>query len=367
MVLNSKRWADGLTISSAIISGLVGVEGLVSVFSEEEPSLGLRIVATLLSFIALVLLSINNTWKPTETGSSALSSQVKLLSIQRGLTLQLALRPSERNQGEDYMRAVLDDYEGTLLSAPTKYKSIVKEAEKRYNTTFDETVSAVAPRASATWSFGRSNLGSSVRRRRSPPDEEEEYMASPTSLRDELQYACRSRRSEACVIAGGDVWGARQYRPIGDESSPRRADVAPLRHSWSVSDLSARVRARSRSLTEIDRAREEDRSRSDTELTEIDRAREEDHSRSDTELTEIDRARSGERSNARGRAPERTYDYARASERAGARYMLAAHAPSPEVGAEQLSTHGAGLSDAGIAMLLNSISEGALMGSLNED
>ena len=132
MVVSSKRWGDAFTISSGIISGIVGVEGLITIFGTGEVELWLQIMMTILSFFSMVLLTINNTWKPTETGAAALSAQVKFQSIQRNITLQLALEVIARNKGEDYVRSMLDEYESADLAAPTKFPGVVRRADIRF-------------------------------------------------------------------------------------------------------------------------------------------------------------------------------------------------------------------------------------------
>lgn len=132
MIAKAKWWDNFLIIISAAISGLVGVEGLVVVFSDAEPPLWLEILATTLSFIAGIILTLANTWKPSEVAANALTTRVKLLAIKHKIDLVLSIAPRDRPLGEDFVRDVTSEFESACLSAPVPYSDIVKRAKKRF-------------------------------------------------------------------------------------------------------------------------------------------------------------------------------------------------------------------------------------------
>lgn len=133
----AKVWGDALTIASAVLSGLVGVEGLVTILDDDTPPLWVRVLTFCFSVISVVLLSINSTWKPGVVGGMALSTQVKLLGIHRGVKLQLALPRANRPPAIEYVQDILNEYERVVLGAPTIYSRALRRAEKRYGTRFD--------------------------------------------------------------------------------------------------------------------------------------------------------------------------------------------------------------------------------------
>jgi hypothetical protein len=182
MVTNAKGWADRLTIASGIITGLISLEGIANISAEENPALWLRTVVFILSLVATVLLAVNNTWKPAEVSADALSAQVKMLSIQRVTTLQLALHPSQRPPGDEYMKTVLDDYAAAMLGAPVAYPKIVRRAEARSGIDLNE-VRLRLPRHTRASGFRRSleraepdSTPSDLQRRKTVADRADTYM-----------------------------------------------------------------------------------------------------------------------------------------------------------------------------------------------
>jgi len=136
MAVHAKKWSNILAIISGVLTGIIGVEGLFSLLEECGDGLGIRITMTVLSFLALITLTIFGVWAPDEAVSDALRAEVKLLGIQRSVSLQLALKSTRRQKGEKFMRAVLADHEAALLAAPTPFDSIIRQAEKRYGSRF---------------------------------------------------------------------------------------------------------------------------------------------------------------------------------------------------------------------------------------
>lgn len=137
MVLTAQKWSDWLVTVPAIITGAVGVEGVVTTSDGETP-LWLGVIATIFAFTAASMLAVNNVWKPGEVSAKALKTQVQLLNIKRRLWLQMVLSSSEREKGKEFMEKVFDDYDSAMLGAPVPYESVLRKGEWKYGARLQE-------------------------------------------------------------------------------------------------------------------------------------------------------------------------------------------------------------------------------------
>lgn len=136
MAISGKRWGNILLIISGLMSGVVGVEGLVLLIGDHDPGLSTRITITILSIIGLIAVTMNGVWSPIETGASASQTEIKLLGVQRSIHLQLALHVRRRQKGDKFMKSVIEDHHAALLGAPIPTSDALQATEKRYGSQF---------------------------------------------------------------------------------------------------------------------------------------------------------------------------------------------------------------------------------------
>jgi hypothetical protein len=132
MAAHHKRWGDAITIASGVLTGMVGVESLVDVFGESRAPLALRAVAMALSFLALVLITLDKAWQPKEAGFAAQVAQCKLLGVRQRIEYQLALEPAERQDARVFVRDVMSDMEALVMAAPPVGAAIRRRASARF-------------------------------------------------------------------------------------------------------------------------------------------------------------------------------------------------------------------------------------------
>ena len=132
MVSKAKRWDNAFLIVPAIITSVVGVEGLLSLFTNGCPPRWVEIVAMVLNFLAAIILALSGTWKPGEVSADSLATRVRLLSIKSRIDIALAMEPRDRPPGENFARAVVSDFETATLSAPVPYAVVEREARRRF-------------------------------------------------------------------------------------------------------------------------------------------------------------------------------------------------------------------------------------------
>jgi hypothetical protein len=117
IVMNAKRSEKAMIIIIAILSGLLGTEGLITIF--EYGVEWYRVATAVTGYVVMVLSIVNSTWDFGATSSEGLVAQIDFSRIDRSITYQLALHPKDRLDARDFVNNMLGEIDKLTQNAPT--------------------------------------------------------------------------------------------------------------------------------------------------------------------------------------------------------------------------------------------------------
>lgn len=121
MVVRAKKWGGVLSSVAGVLGGLVGTEGLVSAFASDSgapPWVG--VATAVVGYLIVVALTLDKkTWRLDDVRAESLAAQVSFAQLSRGVMLQLALAPSDRQDAGEFVKGILNEIETMKLSSPT--------------------------------------------------------------------------------------------------------------------------------------------------------------------------------------------------------------------------------------------------------
>lgn len=132
MVATAKRWSNALNILAGVLGALLGTSGLVSIFTDRQRALWLKILEAIVGYLIMVISVLNSTWRLDATQSNALVAQVSFASLGQSILYQLALEPSERQNAHEFIERTLAEVNTMKLSSPVIYSSAKKAYIARF-------------------------------------------------------------------------------------------------------------------------------------------------------------------------------------------------------------------------------------------
>ena len=130
IVSRAQRCENVLSILTGVFSAILGTGGLIATFEYDYGWIG--IVTAVIGFVNSILSVLNATWNFGVIKTEGVISQTDFSNLSHIITLQLALHPSERIDGKEFITTITKEIEDIVLNAPTIDNDVKNQYIQRF-------------------------------------------------------------------------------------------------------------------------------------------------------------------------------------------------------------------------------------------
>jgi len=139
MVAGAKWWGNKLTISTKLLGGVLGTQGLIGALMAAFSSgcgsgvpIWVPILSAALGFVVLGLGVLDDTWSVDVVHAQGIVAQVNFATLARSIHFQLALPCAAREDARVFVPSALRELEGLKLTSPTIWGGVKARYVRRY-------------------------------------------------------------------------------------------------------------------------------------------------------------------------------------------------------------------------------------------
>ena len=131
---NTKRWSDRIQISTGILGLLVGVDGVLITFGNNngDTPFWVKVLIIVGGFLISALLTVAGVFRLEETSQCASRTSTSFQNLARNINHQLMLDASERTNGREFLKSTYAEISTLLLTAP-RVNSLFKPTKRPYH------------------------------------------------------------------------------------------------------------------------------------------------------------------------------------------------------------------------------------------